>query len=343
MSITTGAKLGALAAAVIAGCALPYTVGPFILSTATLALIMALFALSINLIGGYGGLLTMGQAGIMGCSAYGVAYVASHQAGGHVMQVFVGLVVAIMVSLLFALMAMRTNAVYFMMVTLAQGMIVWGLAHSLEPITGSENGLKGVYRPAGVSEDWQFYYLCLVVLLVCAVAIWVVIRSPFGWALRGLQESNTRLRMLGYNPTLHKFISILLSGFFAGVAGVLFAYNNEYVSPTVAAFSTSADGLLMVILGGIGTMSGPVIGAFIIVFAQNWLSIYAERWITIEGIIFVVMVLFASEGLVGGLSTVWRRLVTDRTQGRQQPVAEPAREGALALAPTGGEDIDIDD
>jgi branched-chain amino acid transport system permease protein len=324
---------------------LPYSVGPFVLGTATLALIMALFALSINLIAGYGGLLSMGQAGIMACSAYGVAYAATHGVTSHLTQIVIGMVAAIMISVLFALMAMRTNAVYFLMVTLAQGMIIWGLAHSLEPITGSENGIKGVYRPSWVGEDWQFYYLCLLVLLVCAAAIWVIIRSPFGWALRGLQESHTRVRMLGYDPTFHKFAGIMLSGFFAGVAGILFAYNNEYVSPTVAAFATSADGLLMVILGGIGTMSGPVVGAFIIVFAQNWLSIYAERWITIEGIIFVVMVLFASEGLVGGLSTLWNRVMGDRRASGRTGTGDSAAEATLALAShgPGAEDGDADD
>lgn len=315
VSVTTGVKAGWFAAAVAGGSALPYVVSPFILGTATLALIMGLFALSINLLAGYGGLVSLGQAGIMACSAYGVAYVATHGIGGHLTQVLVGLVSAIAVSTIFALMAMRTSAVYFLMVTLAQGMIVWGLAHSLTSITGSENGLTGVYRPDWVAEDWQYYYLCLAILLLCAGVMWVIIRSPFGLALRGLRESHSRLRMLGYGPTLHKFYGFLLSGFFAGVAGVLFAYNNQFVSPSVAEFATSAAAVLMVILGGIGTLSGPVIGAFVIVFAQNWLSIHVERWLTIEGIVFVILVLFAPDGFVGGLSKLWRRALGRRAEG----------------------------
>lgn len=332
MSTSTAIKLGWLALAALGGYALPYVVGPFILGTATLALIMALFALSINLLAGYGGLLSLGQAGVMACSAYGVGYVANHELGGHLTQVVVGLAAAMGAATVFALMAMRTSAVYFLMVTLAQGMIVWGLAHSLSSITGSENGLTGVYRPDWVSEDWQFYYLCLAVLLLCAGAMWLIIKSPYGLALQGLRESHTRLRMLGYNPTLHRFYGFMLSGFFAGVAGVLFAYNNQFVSPSVAEFATSASGVLMVILGGIGTLSGPVIGAFIIVFAQNWLSIHIERWLTIQGIVFVVMVLFAREGFVGGVSRLWRGSVLGRRLIAGEEASGVAVAGQSALA-----------
>ena len=132
-------RLGLLAAAVAVGFAVPYTVGPFILGTATLALIYGLFAMSINLLAGYSGLLSLGQAGIMAMSAYGVCYVASRLEGGYLQQIVTGMVAALVASLIFGLMAMRTSRVYFLMVTLAQGMIVYGLAHSLAPVTGAEN------------------------------------------------------------------------------------------------------------------------------------------------------------------------------------------------------------
>jgi branched-chain amino acid transport system permease protein len=297
----------ALALVLVAGYALPYVVSAFILATATLALIYALFAMSINLLAGYGGLISLGHAGILATGAYGVGYIATHGHGGHVVQVLTGLGCALVVSLVFGLMAMRTSRVYFLMVTLAQGMIIYGLANSLAPVTGAENGLTGVYRPSFVQQDWQFYYLCFAVVVVCAGLLRVVAISPFGLALSGLRESDTRLRMLGYNPVLHRFYGFLLSGFFAGVAGVLFAYNNEFVSPSAAEFTTSAQAVLMIILGGIGTLSGPIIGAFIIVFVQNVLSVHVDRWPTVMGLIFIVMVLFARDGLVGGVTRGYRR------------------------------------
>jgi branched-chain amino acid transport system permease protein len=296
-----------LGASLVAGYALPYMVSAFILATATLALIYALFAMSINLLAGYGGMISLGHAGILATGAYGVAYVATHSHGGYLVQVLAGLGAALAVSLVFGLMAMRTSRVYFLMVTLAQGMIIYGLSNSLAPVTGAENGLTGVYRPAFVQEDWQFYYLCLVVVVACGGLLRLVVSSPFGLALSGLRESDTRLRMLGYNTALHRFYGFLLSGFFAGVAGVLFAYNNEFVSPSAAEFNTSAQAVLMIILGGIGTMAGPVIGAFIIVFIQNVLSVHVDRWPTVMGLIFIIMVLFARDGLVGGLTRGYRR------------------------------------
>lgn len=294
-----------LVLAVAAGIELPYVAGPFILGTATLALIYALFALSVNLLAGYGGLISLGQAGIMGSAAYGTAYMATHTGSGHLAQTVVGLGAGLVVTAVFGLMAMRTSAVYFMMVTLAQGMIVYGLANSLAPITGAENGLTGVYRPAWVDQGWKYYYLCLLVLLCCVGAMWVIVRSPFGLALRGLRESESRLRMLGYSTQWHRFYGFMLSGFFASVAGVLFAYNNQFVSPSVAEFAVSAQAVLMIILGGIGTLSGPIIGSVVIVFIQNVLSVHVDRWPTVMGAIFIVMVLFARNGFVGGVSRLW--------------------------------------
>jgi branched-chain amino acid transport system permease protein len=324
VSLTAVVRLGALLAAVACGIALPYVVGTFLLGTATLTLVYGLFALSVNLLAGYGGLLSLGHAGIMATAAYGTGYVATHSHGGHLEQVIVGLLAALAASAVFGLMAMRTRAVYFLMVTLAQGMIVFGLASSLAPITGAENGLTGVARPGWVAQDWQYYYLCLAVLLVCAGMMWVVVRSPFGLALRGLRESRSRLRMLGYNPTLHTFYGFVVSGFFAGVAGVLFAYNNQFVSPSVAEFATSAQGILMVLVGGIGTLSGPVVGAFIIVLAQNWLSLHTDRWLTVQGVVFVLMVLFAREGLVGALARAWGAVMERRAGGAAPTPGRPA-------------------
>ncbi|MQA95275.1 MAG: branched-chain amino acid ABC transporter permease [Streptosporangiales bacterium] len=307
-------KIGLLVLALLAGWALPYVAGPFAVATATLALIYGLFALSINLLAGYGGLLSLGHAGIFGVAAYGVGYIASRTEGGYGAQLFWGMAAGLAVSLIFGVMAMRTRRVYFLMVTLAQGMIVYGLAQSLEPVTGAENGLTGVYRPAFVLEDWQFYYLSLAVLAICAGLIQVVVRSPFGLALRGLADSDTRLAMTGYSVVGHRLLGFVLSGFFASIAGILYAYNNEYVSPSVAEFNTSAQAILMIILGGVGTLSGPVIGAFVIVFVQNVLSLQIERWPTVMGLIFILMVLFARNGFVGGVTRLWNRYVRRREE-----------------------------
>lgn len=306
-------KLGLLIAAVIVAFALPYVISPFLVSIVTLAVILGLFAMSIDLLAGYGGLVTLGQGGIMAAAAYGVGYVAVRADGGHLAQVLVGLLVGILVTAIFALISMRTTGIYFIMVTLAGGMTVWGLSIRLISITGAENGLRGILRPPAIAAYWEFYYVCVAVLLLCGGLLYVVVRSPFGLALRGLRESEGRLRMLGYNSTLQKAYAFMVSGFFATIAGILYVYNNQFISPSVAEFLSSANGILMVILGGVGTLVGPVVGAFVIVFTENVVSSYIERWPTFLGALFVVVILFARGGFVGFLSRAWRTLLRLRS------------------------------
>lgn len=319
MSLTAKVKLGLLATALAAGAALPYMASSFIIGLVTLALVFGLFAMSIDLLAGFGGLVTVGQAGIFATAAYGVGYVSTHTGGGHLAQVAAGLGAGVAVAVIFAVMAMRTSGVYFLMVTLAQGMIVWGLAYRLSSVTGAENGLRGILRPPAVSSYWMYYYLVLVVVALAGAALWVVTRSPLGLALRGLREGEDRLRMLGYNTTFHKAYAFTLSGFFASVAGVLFVYLNQFISPASAEFSFSGYGLLMAILGGVETLAGPLIGAFVFVFAENMLSSYVERWTTVLGVVFIATILFARDGLVGGLSRAWSWLLVRVEQRRSQP------------------------
>lgn len=305
LSLTAKVSLGLLTAAVVAGVALPYVLSPFLVSIVTLALILGLFAMSIDLLAGYGGLVTLGQAGIMASAGYGVGYVATRVGAGYGTQIAVGLAAGLVVSMLFALPAMRTTGIYFIMVTAAEGMIVWGLALRLSDLTGAENGLRGILRPPAIAAYWKYYYVCLAVVLLCGALLWVVVHSPFGLSLQGLRESESRMRMLGYNTVLLKFLSFVVSGFFATVAGILLVYRDQFISPAVTEFLASANGVLMTILGGIGTLVGPMLGALIIVLAENVLSTTIERWPTVLGVLFIATILFARNGLVGAVAQGW--------------------------------------
>jgi branched-chain amino acid transport system permease protein len=304
--------LAALAVATIVGLAVPYAVSPYLVSILTLGLIYALYAMSIDLMGGYGGLITLGQGGILAAGSYGVGYVASRLGGGVGQQLAWGFLATLVISALFGVMAMRTSRVYFLMVTLAQGMIVWGFATRSTDL-GAENGLRGIARPAGVSAYWKYYYLCLAIVVASGLIMGLITRSPLGLSMRALKESESRLLMLGYNLWLTKFYVFMLSGFFAGTAGMLLAYYTKFVSPTNAAFATSGRGVLMAILGGIGTLFGPIIGAFIIVLTENIVSIYFARWTTVLGLIFILTIMFAPDGLVGAGRSMW---TTVRGRGR---------------------------
>ncbi len=307
LSLTARVKLGLAAAGIGLGVAAPYIFDRFVIGLISLALIAGLFAQSIDLLGGYAGLITLGHAGVSGTAAYGVGYMASKAGAGFTAQIAVGFLAGMTAALIFGVMAMRSDGVYFIMVTLAQGMIVWGLSIRLFRITGAENGLTGIPRPPAVELYWQYYYLTLVVVVLCWALLGIVVNSPFGTSLKGLRESETRMRMLGYNTTGQKLYVFLIAGFFATVSGILLVYLNGFISPSTVILAASAIGVLEAILGGIGTLVGPMIGAFIIVFVQNVVSIYVSRWPTLMGTLFIVVVLFARRGLVGAISDGWNK------------------------------------
>lgn len=299
-------KLAVLVAALVLGLAFPYVTGPYMVSIVTLALVFAIFALSINLLAGFGGLVTLGQAGIFGTAAYGVGYMAVRQDAGPLLQLGVGLLAGLAVTTLFALMAMRTTKVYFLMVTMAQGMIVWGIAYRSTTL-GSENGLRGIARPEIVAPYWIYYYVVLAALVLSVLAMWTIGRSPLGLSLKGLRDSETRLRALGYNPALTRFYAFMLSGLLATIGGLLYVYYQQFVGPATPHFLTSGRGVLMVILGGVGTLTGPIVGAFLVIWIENIGSAYVARWLTVLGIVFIVTILFARNGIVGGLTNLWQR------------------------------------
>lgn len=314
VSITARVQLVLLAAGIAFAVVAPYIFNSFIVGLLSLALISGLFAMSVDLLSGYAGLVTLGQAGITAAAAYGVGYMANKVGAGIPAQLLVGLAAGMVASVIFAVMAMRSGGVYFMMITLAQGMIVWGLSIRLFKITGAENGLTGIDRPSFLSEYWQYYWFVLAVVLVCSLMLVIAVRSPFGVAVKGLRESESRMRMLGYNPALQKFYVFMVAGFFASVGGILLVFLNGFISPSAATLAASAMGVLQAILGGIGTLIGPMIGAFIIVGIQNIVSTYLERWPTLMGVIFIVVVLFARKGIVGAISIGWRRWLERREQ-----------------------------
>ena len=210
-----------------------------------------------------------------------------------------GILGATAVAAIFGALAVRTSGVYFLLLTLALGMVVWGVVFRWTSITGAENGIRGVNRPDLIKDPIVFYYFVLGVVLLMVLAIVRFVHSPFGQALRGIKESPTRMRTLGYNVPLMLAIGFTVSGMFAGVAGVLAVFQNNFVSPNSVALTQSTQGLLMVILGGVGTLWGGFVGAAAIILLQNFFSFYTERWASILGLIFILTMLFAPEGLLG--------------------------------------------
>lgn len=285
----------------------PVTLPGYLTSLATLTLIYALLAMSIDILAGYAGRTPLCHGAIFGTATYVVMYYATTAGGNPWVALVLGLLAALAISLIFAALAVRTNGVYFLLLTLALGMIVWGVCQRWTSVTGGENGLRGNARPAMLADPVVFYYFVLVVGLAATYVMWRFVRSPFGLSLKGIRESESRMRSLGYNTTRHLLIGFLFSGLMAGLSGVLYAWFNSFVSPSTVALAQSVKGLLMVIVGGVGTLFGGVVGAAVIIVLENVVSSFTERWSMVLGALFVLTMIFAPEGIVGKLRSFLAR------------------------------------
>jgi branched-chain amino acid transport system permease protein len=303
--VTRRRLAGATVAAVVLAAAAPF-MSSYPLTLCTQALIAAVLAMSLDLMLGYTGLASLGHAAYFGVGAYLVAILTTERQVGFVGCLVAGVVAATITAALFGLLAIRAAGTYFLMITLALGMVVWGLAFRWVSLTKGDNGISGIPRPdigLGLSlwAPLPFFYLVLVAALVAAGLLALLVSSPFGLGLEGIRESESRMRALGYNVWLHKYLAFVISGAFAGFAGVLWAYYNGFVSPVDVQLVTSVEALLMVALGGPGTLIGPALGAAIIVFLKNFVSVYTKRWLLILGAVYIGAILFAPRGLIGAL------------------------------------------
>lgn len=270
----------------------------YVLSLFTLAVITALLAVSVNTLAGEAGLVSMGHAGISASAAYAVAW-ATRDQQGLTSQLLLALLVTLAVSAIYGLTAMRTSGLVFLMITLALGVMVYGIAFKWSRVTGGQSGLVGIRRPESLLDPWVFYYFCLTVLTVTLVTLWLIGRSPLGLSFRGIRDSETRMNSLGYATPAIKFAAMMLSGLVAGVAGVLAVWNSQFMSPSAAAFEVSAMAVIIIIIGGVGAPLGPIIGAGLVVGIEHWLSSYVERWPTLLGLLFIAVVILMPRGVAG--------------------------------------------
>jgi branched-chain amino acid transport system permease protein len=286
--------------------ALPFLVHGFYVDLSSQILIFAILALTIDLLAGHTGRVPLGHAAIFGTSAYVVAYLTVVDGTSLWLAVPAGIVAATLVAAIFALLAVRTTGVYFLLLTLAQGMIVFGIAFRWSSVTGAENGIRGIARPPLVAAQTPFYYTTLAVFALVVLLLWRIYRSPFGATLRGIRESASRMAMLGYLVPLHVFLAFTLSGFLAGIGGALYALYNGFISPSTVSLTASTSGLLMVIIGGSGTLLGPAVGAAVITLLENYVSLYTDRWPTVLGCLFILAMLVAREGILGKVDLLLR-------------------------------------
>jgi branched-chain amino acid transport system permease protein len=300
----------ALAVVFLALVTLPYWIsGDYYVNVSSQILFSAIFALGLNVLAGYGGLVSLGHAGLLGIVAYATGYML--QAGfGHPVAIVTALVIGLASMAVYAVLALRATGIGFIMITLALGEIIWGLAYRWISITNGDNGINLHSRPQpfglSLNSPTAFYYATLIVFLISLAAMTIFVRSPLGAALMGTRDQARRMNALGYHVWAIRFWASMFSGLLTAIAGILFAYYNQFISPQALDLTSSAEVLLMVIAGGAGTLLGPIFGAALVVIVKSVVSAYVTRWNMLLGAIFVVIVIFMPEGLVPGTARLWR-------------------------------------
>ena len=284
----------------------------FALTLFTRIVIMALAAVSLNIILGYGGMMSFGHAVYLGIGGYAVGMLAKEG----VYSGFVQWPVAILASALFALvigaLSLRTRGVYFIMITLAFAQMAYYIFAGIARY-GGDDGLT-IYKrsqfvePLNLSDKVQFYYVCLVILFAAIYFVYRLINSRFGMVLQGVRSNEVRMRAVGFPTYRYKLTAFVIAGVLCGVSGALLANQADFVSPSVMYWTRSGDLIIMVVLGGMGTVAGPVMGAIALLVLEEVLSGLTEYWQIILGPLLLLVVLFARGGIDGLLASLSERL-----------------------------------
>jgi len=308
----------------------------FYLRFGTEMLILGLFALSVDLIMGYTGLVSLGPAAFFGLGAYAGAITLLRVANSIWLALLVSVVLCGLVAWVIGYFSIRIKGVYFAMLTLAFAQMFYELAFRWKSLTGGSDGLTGVPDPAigippytlSLGDSYVLFYFTLIIVILVYYLCVRVVNSPFGRVLQAIRDNEERVEFLGYPVRVYKRRAFVLSGMIGGISGTLFALL-RFVDPSVLHWFTSAEVLVMTLLGGMGTLYGPILGAIAFLFSRDLLSSYTEHWRLILGVIFVGFVIFSPQGLVGlyrngraRLGQIWQALRRPSPGSRRAPLLE---------------------
>jgi branched-chain amino acid transport system permease protein len=290
---------------------LPFVAGDFYINLASQILIAAIFALSLNLLVGFGGMTSLGHASYLGVAAYLAALLTSRYGFGHGAAALISILGTVAMAAFFGVIALRATGLGFLMITLALSQVLWGLAYRMSNITNGDNGITGMTRPApfGISLEsaTSFYWFALAVTVLSFVMMAIFVSSSFGSSLKGVRDQPRRMAALGFNPWMIRWITFIYAGFWGAIAGLLYVYYNKYIHPTSLSTTSSAEALLGVIAGGSGALAGPAVGAALVLLLKNYASAYIERWNMLLGLVFLFIVLVMPTGIVPGLQKLAAR------------------------------------
>lgn len=293
-------------------------IGPPFLDTAIISqltkiLCFGLLAMSVDIAFGYTGLWSFGHAGIFGVAAYTTLLLFKYTAVHNFWIITaISIFMAAIVSAVFAAIAARSSGLYFLLITLALGQLVSSVAIQWKKVTNGNDGLWGLpYPQLGFPlSNVSYYYFTLGVVALCAFLLYRFTRSPFGYSLVGIRENEVRASTMGYNSRLRKLIAFVISGAFAGLAGVLYVYFNGGVAPENIGMYASGMAMIMVIIGGTATLWGGFVGSAVVLLVQYFVSLFTPaRWPIFLGAMFIAAVFFAGGGIFPRLASLWKKAV----------------------------------
>jgi branched-chain amino acid transport system permease protein len=290
---------------------MPIVLSSYHLSLLTQALVFGLFAMSLDLLVGTAGLPSLGHAAFFGAGAYTAGLISLQMTNNFWICLLAGVVSGLMISGLFGFLAIRAGGSSFLMITLALGQVLWAVAYKWRSLTGGDDGLTGISLPT-LGLSWgvtrmSYYYLVLAIVALMSLLLSIIARSPFGLTLKGIRDGELRMTALGYNVSLYKYTAFIIAAGFASTAGVLYVFYNRFVGPSDLGLVLSAKGLLMVILGGAGTLWGAAFGAALVTLMENLISTYTDRWVLVLGAVYVVVIMFFPKGILGPLRREMQR------------------------------------
>jgi len=294
----------AVALAVAAVLLFPRAAGNYPVKLLQEILIWGMFAMSLDLLMGYAGMVSFGHSAFFGVGGYVAALALTHWGANAAAGLLLPAMAAALTALVIGYFSIRVSGVYFIMLTLAFSQMFYAVTFQVAWL-GAEDGIVGVPRPRLLGLDLNptaaFHIYITAFALTTALLLWRIVRSPFGHVLRGIHDNEARMQAVGYAVNRYKLLAFVIAGTIAGVAGALYTQFVGSITPEAFLWRTSGEALLMVIIGGTGTLGGAVLGAAAFILLQSLVSSYTERWMLLLGVTFVVFVLFAPGGIVGAL------------------------------------------
>jgi branched-chain amino acid transport system permease protein len=293
-------------AALVVLCLLPFILPRFYVYLLSIMLLYGLLATSNNFVLGFGGIYQLHHAVFYGVGAYGAALMITKSGLSPWLGFLVGPLVAAVLSLIMGIICIRLSKLYFGMLQISLGSLVWAIVYRWYSFTGGDDGIHGIAVPDIISSATGAYYFTLVVAVISLYVMYRMLKSPFGSVLQGIRDNPVRSGMIGVNVRKHQLLALVIAGFFAGVAGTLFVVVDNTVFPDMMFWTLSMEAVIMCLLGGWLTFLGPMLGAAVIVALRTFVSTYTVYWALVLGIIFMIVILFLPNGILGWLEEIFR-------------------------------------